>query len=232
MIDNTLKKQNAHLLELLKTAGVDSTQRDAAARAQSILTNELHHRMKNMIAMVTAIVRQSLRSATNLSEAEAVIGARLIAMAKAHELLLKAKESSSNLKAVIESALEQYDGLSGRILVQGEDIAVVSSSIVPLSLLINELCTNATKYGALSKDGGLVRLSWMLDTKQQSLIVRWVESGGPPITKTVTANFGMRLIESGIPQQLGGAGHLNFLPSGVAFELAIPLDRLRPTEPN
>jgi two-component sensor histidine kinase len=230
--DKALKKQNAHLLELLERAGVDTAQRDVAARAQAILTDELHHRMRNMIAMVTAIVRQSMRSATNLAQAETAIGTRLIAMAKAHDQLLKSNWQSAALTTVIEDAIDQHNGLSGRIIIQGEEIEVASSSIIPLSLLINELCTNATKYGALSKDGGLVRLSWIEDAAQQSLIVRWVESGGPPVTKAATASFGMRLIESGIPRQLGGTGHLNFLPSGVEFELIIPLDRLRPLEPD
>ncbi len=232
MTDNALEKQNARLLELLKRAGVDTARRDVVARAQTILTDELHHRTKNMIAMVTAIVRQSLRSATNLAQAEIAIGTRLIAMARAHDQLLTSNWQSASLAKVIEDAIEQHNGLSGRIIVQGEEIEVTSSSIIPLSLLINELCTNATKYGALSKDGGVVRLSWAEDVARRSLIVRWVECGGPPVTKAATASFGMRLIESGIPRQLGGSGHLNFLPSGVAFELTIPLDRLRPTKPD
>jgi two-component sensor histidine kinase len=232
MADNALKEQNAHLLELLKDAGVDSARRDVAARAQTILTDELHHRTKNMIAMVTAIVRQSMRSATNLAQAETAISARLIAMARAHDQLLTSNWQSASLAKVIEDAIEQHNGLSGRIIVQGEEIEVASSSIMPLSLLINELCTNATKYGALSKDGGLVRLSWTEDTARRSLIVRWAESDGPPVTKVATASFGMRLIESVIPRQLGGSGHLHFPLSGVVFELAIPLNRLQSAKPD
>jgi two-component sensor histidine kinase len=225
---DTLKEQNVRLLELLELAGVDRDRRDIAERAQAILTDELHHRMKNMIAMVTAIVRQSLRSAASLAEAETAIATRLIAMAKAHDLLLKINWQSADLATVIKSVIESHDSIPSRISIQGADIEVASSSIVPLSLLFNELSTNAAKYGALSKKGGRVKLSWAEDAARQSLIFRWVESGGPPVNPSAARGFGSRLLETGISRQVGGSGHLNFLPSGVEFELTVPLGRLLP----
>lgn len=228
MPGTTLKQQNANLLKLLEQAGLDSAQREIAARVQTVLTDELHHRMKNMLAMVTAIVRQSLRSAADLAEAEAAIGARLIAMAKAHDVLLKADWQAADLATVIQAAIEQHTSAQGRIAVAGPTLEVASSSILPLSLLFNELCTNAAKYGALSKDGGKVAVSWTDDAAKKSLILRWVEKGGPKVAPPGARSFGTKLIESGIPKQFGGTGVLHFLPSGVEFELAVPLERLRP----
>jgi two-component sensor histidine kinase len=175
--------------------------------------------------MVTAIVRQSLRSAADLAEAEAAIGARLIAMAKAHDLLLKADWQAADLGAVVQGAIEQHAGAAGRIVIAGDDIEVASAAIVPLSLLFNELCTNATKYGALSKEGGVVAVSWT--AADQSLLMHWSESGGPPVVEPKVKSFGTRLIESGIPRQFGGTGVLGFAPSGVTFKLAVPLARLQ-----
>ncbi|MES2293741.1 MAG: sensor histidine kinase [Pseudomonadota bacterium] len=226
MPGTNLKEQNATLLKLLEQAGLDSKQRDIAARVQTVLTNELHHRMKNMLTMVTAIVRQSLRSASDLAQAEAAIGARLVAMAKAHDVLLKSDWQAADLATVVRAAIEQHCNPSGRIVMQGEALQIASAAILPLSLLFNELCTNATKYGALSKDDGAVTISWTRDAA--NLALRWVESGGPPVVPPRLKSFGTRLIENGIPRQLGGTGLLSFPPSGVVFELTLPLARLRP----
>ena len=191
-----------------------------------MLTDEIHHRMKNILTMVTSIVRQSMRSAQTLEQAETAIGVRLIAMSKAHDLLLKADWQSARLETVIQGAIEQHNTAAGRIQVQGEDLEVASASILPLSLLLNELCTNATKYGALSRDSGVVTVSW--ETDADALILRWVESGGPPVTQPTTKSFGTRLIEGGIPRQFGDTGQLTFPATGARFEMTVPLDRIMP----
>src|SRR5665213_1606650 len=108
--NDTLTVQNAYLTKMLKQAGLDAEAQVVAARIQSVLTDELHHRMKNMLTMVTAIVRQSLRSAKDLAQAEAAIGVRLVAMAKAHDLLLKADWQAADLATVIRAAIEQHCG--------------------------------------------------------------------------------------------------------------------------
>jgi len=228
-VSNTkLTAQNAYLTEMLRQAGLDAEAQVVAARIQTVLTDEIHHRMKNMLTMVTSIVRQSMRSAQTLELAENAIAVRLIAMPKAHDLLLKADWQSAPLATVIEGAIEQHNTAAGRIQAQGDNIEVASASILPLSLLLNELCTNATKYGALSRDGGIVTLSWEMDENAQALILRWVESGGPPATPPTAKGFGTRLIEAGIPRQFGGTGQLSFPATGARFELTVPLDRIMP----
>jgi two-component sensor histidine kinase len=228
VLNNKLKVQNAYLTKMLLQAGLDAEARDVAERIQSVLTDEIHHRMKNMLTMVTAIVRQSMRTAVTLPEAEAAISSRLVAMAKAHDLLLKADWKSAGLLSVVQGAIEQHNTAAGRITVQGDDIEIVSSSILPLTLILNELCTNATKYGALSGDGGMVTVGWTV--ADGALDFKWIESGGPPVTASGRKSFGTRLIEEALPRQLGGRGHISFPPSGVEFEFIIPLERLRPDE--
>ena len=109
MENSKLTAQNAYLTEMLKQAGLDAEARDVAERIQTVLTDEIHHRMKNMLTMVTAIVRQSMRTATNLADAEAAISVRLLAMARAHDLLLKADWKSASLFAVVQGAVLQHD---------------------------------------------------------------------------------------------------------------------------
>jgi two-component sensor histidine kinase len=223
----SLTEQNASLLKLLAQAGLDSQQRDIAERVQTVLTDELHHRMKNMLTMVTAIVRQSLRASSDLATAEAAISIRLIAMAKAHDILLKVNWQAADLATVVQSAIAQHESVAGRIMIEGESVEIGAAAILPLSLLFNELCTNATKYGALSKAGG-VSISWVMEPQSQSLAMRWIESGGPAVVAPGVKSFGTRLIESGIPRQFGGEGHLRFPASGAVFELNVPMERLRP----
>ncbi len=224
MADEILKAQNVRLRELLEQAGFDAAARDATEKIQSILKDELHHRMKNMLTMVTAIVRQSIRSAGNLADAERAIGTRLIAMATAHDLLLESSLNTASLKRIVLAAIAQHDVASGCIAVKGDDMEILALSTLPLALMLNELCTNATKYGALSKDGGHVLLTWARDEPSARAVFRWIESGGPPVVPSTRKSFGTRLIEEALPRQLNGTGRLSFPASGVEFELVVPLE--------
>jgi len=226
--DSKLTAQNAYLTEMLKQAGLDAEARDVAERIQSVLTDEIHHRMKNMLTMVTAIVRQTMRSATGLADAEAAISIRLLAMAKAHDLLLKADWKSAELHQVVQGAIAQHDTAASRIAVSGKDVQIASAAILPLTLVLNELCTNAIKYGALSRDAGRVTIGWT--EADGTLTLQWVENGGPAVTAPERRSFGTRLIEDALPRQLGGNGHLDFVPAGAIFTLAIPLEKLAPAK--
>jgi len=224
----SLITENAYLTEMLKQAGLDAEARDVAQRIQSVLTDEIHHRMKNMLTMVTAIVRQSIRSAASLADAEDAISTRLIAMARAHDMLLKADLKSAGLTSVIEGAVAQHNSASGSIRITGEEMQVTPSAILPLTLILNELCTNATKYGALSLPGGKVVLSWAQDAARGALVLSWAEEGGPLVGPRGPRSFGSRLLEEAIPRQLGGFGLMSFPITGVSFCLTVPLERIRP----
>src|ERR1700743_2110941 len=182
MTDRQLHARNAALTALLARAGVEAQASAVAEQLHTVLVEEIHHRMKNMLAMVTAIVRQSMRAAATLPEAEATISARLMAMSNAHELLLKADLRTASLSAVIQGAIDQHNTAAGRIDVTGAELEVMPSAILPLTLVLNELCTNAAKYGALSNDSGRVSLAWQADLAGAQLIFTWVESGGPPVS--------------------------------------------------
>jgi two-component sensor histidine kinase len=220
----SLESQNRFLVGLLEKAAANTIERDVADRIQSVLTEELHHRMKNMLAVVTAIVRQSIRTSDNLATAERTIAARLMAMASAHDLLLKVDWKIAKLKAIVSGALEQHNTGLKRIVVEGEEIDIVSGAVVPITLLLNELCTNAVKYGALSNENGHVLLTWA--RTGASVTVRWVERDGPAVTPPGRKSFGTRLIEDALPRQLGGRGTLSFPASGVEFELMVPVQNL------
>ena len=222
--------QNAYLTKMLQEAGLKADAHVVKQKIQAVLTEELHHRMKNMLTMVTAIVRQSMRSALSLAEAESAISTRLIAMARAHDLLLKTDLKSATLHEVIDHAVAQHSSANGSIDVAGETLLVNPSAILPLTLIVNELCTNATKYGALSVSGGSISLRWNLVAADATLVLDWVEKDGPQVRGPGSRSFGARLLEDAIPRQLGGVSQLAFPVSGVTFRLTVPLDKLRPTQ--
>ena len=220
--DSNLQARNLYLSRLLAKAGLAAEQRDIADQVQAVLTDELHHRMKNMLSMVAAIVRQSMRAATDLGGAEAAITRRLLAMGRAQDLLLKADWKTALLGEIIHGAIDQHDTNAGRIHLDGPEIEIDSTMILPLSLIINELCTNATKYGALSNEAGAVSLTWTRDVSAGTIVFHWRESGGPQVSPPRARSFGSRLIEDALPRQIGGTGQLAFAAEGVRFELTIP----------
>ena len=181
VIHKNLAAENQYLTEMLRQAGLKAEAQLVAARIQTILIDEIHHRTKNMLAVVTAIVKQSMRSASSIVAAEAAISTRLAAMAKAHALLLKADLKEARLASIIEGAIEQHDTIASRISAHGEEVSIMPASILPLTLILNELCTNATKYGSLSIPAGSVSLTWGLNPTAKCLTVRWIEKNGPAV---------------------------------------------------
>jgi two-component sensor histidine kinase len=216
---SNLTAQNAYLTEMLKQAGLDAEAQIVAARIQTVLTDEIHHRMKNMLAMVTAIVRQSIPSAPDLAHAEEAISTRLIAMAKAQDLLLKAARRRAGLIAIVADAIDQHNSRD-RIILEGDDIEVISSSILPLTMILNELCTNATKYGALSNDSGKIRIAWQLENGR--LTFSWRESGGPRVVKPAQEGFGTLVTGELLVSALSAQIERDYGPNGLSWSLRCP----------
>lgn len=226
-----LFNRNAYLVAMLKQAGIKHEAQEVSARMQVALTAEIHHRMKNMLTMVAAIVRQTMRGAASLEEAERAISVRLLAMSRAHDILLKVDTGPASLSAVVEGAMEQHIATAAHLSIAGEEIAVAPAAVLPLTLILNELSTNAAKYGALSTSTGRVSLRWGCDTATDSFFLWWEESGGPPVCAPRDRGFGSRLLECAIPGQLGGEGHLSFPAAGVRYALRASMAKIAYREP-
>jgi len=128
---------------LLAQAGIDAEQRETADKLQKLIVEELHHRIKNTLATVSAIASQSLRTATNLEHGQQAIESRRLALGWAHDLLLQARWSSAGLADIVQGATEPYDSKGkGRISIQGADLRIVSGAVIALAMTLNELCTN------------------------------------------------------------------------------------------
>src|SRR3954466_14090652 len=211
---------------LLAQAGIEAEQREAADRLQKLILEELHHRIKNTLATVSAVASQSIRTATNLDHAQQAIEGRLVALGRAHDLLMQVNWANAGLVATVRGATEPYDGKgAGRFSIQGPDIGITSGAVIALAMTFNELCTNTTKFGALSVPAGRVEIAWTVDEETQRLRLNWTEIGGPAVQAPSRRSFGSRMIGS-LGQQLNGKVQLEYLPTGFVYTLDVPLSSL------
>ncbi len=208
---------------LLVQAGIEAEERSAAGKLQDLIHAELHHRIKNMLATVGAITDQSLRTATSMAHARSAIDGRLAALARAHDLLTRASWENATIDSTVRSAVEPFDQGGGRFVISGEDIRITSSSVIAFAMTLNELCTNTTKFGALSLPAGRVHLGWRVEDTR--LRLEWTESGGPPVAEPTRKSFGTRMITS-LGQQLNGQVELDYRPRGFVYTLDVPIASL------
>jgi two-component sensor histidine kinase/CheY-like chemotaxis protein len=208
---------------LLAQAGIDAKERETADKLQKLILEELHHRIKNTLATVSAIASQSLRTATSIEHGQQAIEGRLIALGRAHDLLLQVRWANADLANTIRGATEPYDSEGqGRFSISGPDIKITSGAVIALAMTLNELCTNTTKFGALSVPGGSVDIAWNIDQEKQRLHMTWSEKGGPAVSAPSRQSFGTRLIGS-LGQQLKGQVKLAYDPSGFVYALDVPM---------
>jgi two-component sensor histidine kinase len=211
---------------LLTQAGIDAKQRETADKLQKLILEELHHRIKNTLATVSAIASQSLRAATSIEHGQHAIEGRLVALGRAHDLLLQARWANADFANTIRGATAPYDNESaGRFSIGGPDIKITSGAVIALAMTLNELCTNTTKFGALSVPSGSVDIAWNIDEDKQRLQLIWSERGGPSVRAPSRQSFGTRLIRT-LGHQLKGQVQLAYDPTGFVYTLGVPMSSL------
>ena len=235
--EHALEAENAGLRELLTQAGIDAarllaqagidaSENEAAKRLQRLLLEELHHRVKNTLATVIAITSQSLRTAESLEKGRLAVESRLVALGRAHDLLLQANWTSAKLTDVIRAAIEPFESQGARrFVIQDHPIEIGSGAVLPITMSLNELCTNAVKYGALSNATGRIEITSTFDEKVSRLKLVWTEKGGPAVVEPTRRSFGTRLIGR-LAEQLHGDVRLSYEPAGVVYKLDVPLKAL------
>lgn len=217
-----LETNQALAAEVLKSKQALADRHEAEQR-QRLLQRELTHRMKNTLAMVQAIVSQSLRHATSIEDAGQMAAARIQALGRAQDMLNETGWESSPISDVVAAAIEPHRDGGERFVVGGSSGQLTPQQGMGLSLAVHELATNATKYGALSSDAGKVLISWTI-TADQSFQFEWREVGGPTVAVPTRKGFGSRLTERIVPTYFSGKARLEYEPAGLVFSLDGTLD--------
>ncbi|RXZ65512.1 PAS domain-containing sensor histidine kinase [Pelagerythrobacter rhizovicinus] len=203
---------------------VDISDRKAAETRQKVLIDELNHRVKNTLATVQSLARQTSRHARDLHGFGETFEARLLALARAHDLLTARNWTSAPLEKLLDDIVAPYSGDRGRLRMNGPHVELDPRTALSMTMVLSELATNAAKYGALSGPDGVLSVDWDLSGDADgALELKWSECGGPSVRAPDRQGFGTRLIERCIRRDLGGRLDLRFAESGVECRIEVPL---------
>lgn len=201
------------------------TARKRAEEQQTILVAELNHRVKNILAVVQAVSSQTMRTSPSLQTFSATFSGRIRALAMAHDILTRTRWRGIGLAELLESVLSPYQGPGqDRVRISGPPVLLPARTVVPLSMVLHELATNASKYGALSSQLGRVDVDWSVGHNgTPAVAMNWTEVHGPKIPAAVAAGFGTTLIRRVIGQDLEGSVELDFERDGLRSLIKFPI---------
>lgn len=212
----------------LRFAGVmqDITEHKTTSDLQLALAREMAHRMNNLLVVVSGLFEQTAARSGDVEELRESFGLRLQAMATANSVLVRDTSGGADLKSLVTAQLGAYIK-DERLCIEGERIALKPEIGQPLALVINELSTNALKYGALSSLEGRVQLKWSVDPACRSVVIGWQERHGPEVRPPRRVGMGSRLLDRAIP---GARVEKRFDPRGFECSIRLPpttlLDRV------
>jgi two-component sensor histidine kinase len=196
----------------------DISDRRQAQTRQEMLTRELHHRTKNLFAVVQSVVSRSFTGKHTVQDAETAVKNRLRSLAQTHALLVEKDWTGADLAAVVRTEMSPY---SDRVTVDGPTLMLSAQAAQNFALAVHELATNAAKYGALSDQTGWVHISWSVlhANGDNHFSFRWQESGGPPVERPTSKGFGAVVLEQVMAEYFDVPPKIEFVPGGVCYEL-------------
>jgi PAS domain S-box-containing protein len=208
----------------------DITDRKDADARQQMLTYELEHRIKNILATVAAIASQTLRG-NDMDAARGALNERLRALANAHDILTKTQWTSASLSTVVESSVSPFP--ADQISIDGPAVTLGPKRALSLALAINELGTNSLKYGALSVPSGSIDVRWSRELGEDGspwLLLSWTESGGPKVEPPTRRGFGRFLVERVLAADFKGNVRIDYDQGGVVCTLSAPWPILKSSD--
>jgi PAS domain S-box-containing protein len=201
----------------------DITERKRAEEQLTTMVAELNHRVKNILAIVQSVAAQTVRSSGSLEKFAEAFKGRLKALAIAHDILTQTRWIGIGLSELLATVLAPYrTPEEPRISISGPAILLPARAVVPLSIVLHEMTTNAAKYGGLSTRRGAIEITWKV-TVDKFVELVWQERGGPNVEAPASAGFGTRLIDHVIRHDLDGKTEIDFDPAGVRWTIAFPL---------
>jgi PAS domain S-box-containing protein len=216
----------AYFLEVVR----DIEARKRAEEHQFFLMRELSHRSKNLLAVIQAMARQTARISDGTDAFLERFTQRLHGLATSHDLLVHQNWRHVPLKDLLKQQLAPFlDADSGRLVLDGPDVAVTPEAAQALGLALHELATNAAKYGSLSVPEGSVKVVWKFqddDESQRRLLVDWRERGGPPVQPPARYGFGHVVISRMAANSLDGKVNVDYAPDGLGWTISFPVSNL------
>ncbi len=229
--DYVLKQRLIRLPAAVERALAEARERVERRRAEQqkeLLVRELSHRVKNTMAMVMSLVRRTVKASNSIEDYVDNLQGRLRAMADAHALLFETNWSEAELLEVVRRTIAPHDRDGTRFKIRPGLLTLLSpKSALAISMVVNELATNAVKHGALSSDKGIVEISWER-TPEGQVALRWEEIDGPAVRQPESNGFGTTLIDRSIRYELQGEVELDYSPTGLICDITFPLEPALP----
>jgi two-component sensor histidine kinase len=205
----------------LETSGVIASLEQTLQQRDAVI-RELDHRVRNNLAAARAIARQTLRGAAQPQDIGAALDGRLMALARAHELIQGVSGRRARLRDLVEAALAPHvHPQDGPVSISGPPVDLAGELAVNVHLALHELADNAVRHGALSTPEGRIAVDWRI--RDGRLELTWRERGGPPASAPGRGGFGLRMVRDGLPRSLGGTTELAFEPEGLSVAISAPL---------
>jgi PAS domain S-box-containing protein len=203
----------------------DISDRKEAEERQHLMTRELHHRVKNTLATVQAVISSTARRAKTITEFYDAVSSRIISLAKTHTLLVNNTWGGATVEDLFRAELEAYDdSRNSRITLEGPTVQLPSEVALALGMAAHELTTNAAKYGALSLPDGKVAVRWSVkEADSRYLVLDWIERNGPSVQTPERKGFGSMLLERVLGRQLKGEVSIDYAQEGLRLHLQAPL---------
>jgi len=201
----------------------DITERKQAQARQEVLTRELHHRTKNIFAVVQAVVLRSFSGKRSVEDAKMTVVKRLQSLANTHALLIDKQWHGADIVEVVRTEMSPY---TDRVSIDGPSVILTAQAAQNFALALHELATNAAKYGALSTQDGQVRISWCVS--DLSFTFNWQEQGGPTVVPPTTKGFGRVVLEQVMAEFFDPPPQIEFSASGVSYGLSGSLGAITP----
>ncbi|GGK46559.1 sensor histidine kinase [Salinarimonas ramus] len=202
----------------------DITERRRAERQRSVLVEELNHRVKNTLAIVQGLVRQSFGPNRDAAAGLEAFEGRLRALAASHDVLTRESWERASLDTIAREAFAGCGVGLERVRIAGPEVMLAPKQAVNVTMALHELCTNARKYGALHGESGLVVLMWRIaEGPSPRLQIEWREEGGAPVVPPERRGFGLRMVEGVLRAELGASVAFDFAPGGFACHVDAPV---------
>jgi two-component sensor histidine kinase len=203
---------------------IDVTERRKAEDHKNLLIAELDHRVKNVLACVAAVAQRSRESSKSADDFLDVLNGRINALANTHALLSRSRWEGVNVAELVRTELA-FCAQKGSASIDGPDVELASDAVQPVAMVLHELATNATKYGALSNGHGRISVRWRRPSSGRAsgkLVLEWRETGAARHVAPVAAGYGMSVIRDLIPYELGGTVDYQLGREGAECRLEIP----------